>query len=102
MIVINQIPFLLVNRYLASSGLEEKWKSKVKGFDALVFSPNSIDVKQNSLKDSLMGEVCERIIENNMQSDRQNKQGSVLFVSVSYRRSIVFCTFYRTPCGAST
>jgi len=73
----------LVNRYLASSGLEEKWNSKVQGFGALVFSPNSIDVKQNSLKDSLMGEVCERIIENNLQSDRQNKQGSVLFVVVT-------------------
>jgi len=73
----------LVNRYLALSGLDKKWKSKVTGFDALVFSPDSIDAKQTTLKDSLMGEVCERIIGNNLQSDHQNKQGSVVFVATT-------------------
>jgi len=73
----------LVNRYLISSGLKEKWNSKVKGFDTLVFSSDSIDGIHTSLKDSLMGEICQRIIEKNLQSDHQNKGGSVLFVTVT-------------------
>ncbi len=75
--------FPLVKRYLAFSGLEEQWKSTIEGFDALVFLPDLAQVERNSLKDSLMGEVCERIIDNNLQSDHQNKVGSVLFVAAT-------------------
>lgn len=75
--------FPLINRYLASTGLDKKWKSNVNGFDAVSFSSDSMDAQQTSLKDSLMGEVCQRIIEKNLQSDHQNKQGSVLFVATT-------------------
>lgn len=75
--------FPLINRYLASTGLDEKWKSNVNGFDPVSFSSDSMDKQQTSLKDSLMGEVCQRIIEKNLQSDHQNKQGSVLFVATT-------------------
>ena len=75
--------FPLIKRYLASTGLDEKWQSKVKGYDAISFSSDSMDSKLTSLKDSLMGEVCQSIIEKNLQSDHQNKQGSVLFVATT-------------------
>ena len=75
--------FPLINRYLASTGLDQKWKSKLKGYDAISFSSDSIDGRHTSLKDSLMGEICQRIIEKNLQSDHQNKQGSVLFVATT-------------------
>lgn len=73
----------LINRYLASTGLDEKWGSEVKGFDIISFSSISIDTKIASLKDSLTSEVCQKIINENLQSDRQNKQGSVLYITTT-------------------
>jgi len=72
----------LIQLYLASSGLEKKWKKNLEAFEPGIFGPSQKGQTPSILRDSLVSLVYEKMLKNNLVLDRQSKQGSIWFLSI--------------------
>ncbi len=70
----------LADRYLAFSGLKEKWKNQTAELAAVSFAGLVPGKAHNRLQDSVLFVLYETLIKKHVQAERFNKKGSIIKV----------------------